>query len=94
MDCNPGRHVGRVVSIERDEAMEYDRQLEFDSEPELVRFIKDRLLTDTQRARLAEWHVSVEDLLNGRVPGPGDEAKYAWFFDQWNAKLGRKEFGF
>jgi len=56
-----------------------------------VDLIKRYLLTDTQRDVLSEVDATVSDLLNGRVEGDFD---YARFFDVWNARLGRRVFGF
>lgn len=56
-----------------------------------VALIRRYLLTDGQRHTLAEHDASVNDLLNGRIEN-FDE--YDRFFSEWNAKLGRKVFGF
>lgn len=64
------------------------------SEGYLVNQIRAYLLTEEQRAKLHEWNISIEDLLNGRVAGEDQDQKYAYFFDAWNAVVGRKEFGF
>ncbi|MDP2662042.1 MAG: hypothetical protein Q8R28_15060 [Dehalococcoidia bacterium] len=66
----------------------------FDSEAQLVEAIRGRLLTEEQRGKLYDWNLSIEDLLNGRVEGNDQDMKYAYFFDAWNAAIGRKVFGF
>jgi len=60
----------------------------------LVQQIRKYLLTGEQERTLMAWRLSIEDLLNGRVPGPACERKYKFFFDDWNDKLGREEFKF
>jgi Trp operon repressor len=63
-----------------------------DAEEHTVRIIKQHLLTPDQRAKLAARFISIEDLLNGRVEG--DQGIYDEIFSVWNAKLGRRMFGF
>lgn len=65
----------------------------YDEERYLVADIRDKLLTQGQRDLLYLNDLSVEDLLNGRVPSSHNHL-YAIFFDAWNAKIGRKVFGF
>ncbi len=64
-----------------------------DKEEYLVAAIKRCLRTDEQRQLLYTADLSIEDLLNGRY-----SIQYSvmvqHIFDEWNKKLGWKEFGF
>lgn len=79
---------------------EFDRQLEFDSEEQLVAYIRENLLTVGQARLMRNYDFTIEDLLNGRLKITGDEwyensdAMYRAFFEVWNSRLGRREFGF
>jgi len=63
-----------------------------DDEHWIVDAIKAHLLTPQQRQWLFEHDLSVEDLLNGRYGGDLEEEIYK-IYDDWNKKLGFKEFG-
>lgn len=60
----------------------------------LVSQIRHVLLTPEQKVKLNQWGISIEDLLNGRVEGRDQDEKYSYFFDAWNNRLGRREFGY
>lgn len=62
--------------------MTYDRRLEFDKEEELVDYIRKNLMTKELYTEMYKYNTTITDFL------------YQIFFDTWNAKLGRKEFGF
>lgn len=71
----------------------YDRQLEFEHEYQLVAYIRDNLTTVGLAHQMSSLGVTIEDVLNGRL-WPTVEYMYEVCFDTWNNKLGRKEFGF
>ncbi len=62
-----------------------------DDEHWVVAAIKKHLLTEEQRKLMFEADISIEDLLNGRVQIGSDLVTK--IFNEWNAKLGRKQFG-
>jgi hypothetical protein len=64
----------------------------FDDEHYLVSAIKTHLLIEDQRKWLFDQGLSIEDLLNGRWPENMEE-DIALLYDDWNLKLGWKEFG-
>lgn len=66
--------------------------LNSDNEGDTVGVIKRHLLTAEQWRKMSARTLSIEDLLNGRVEG--DQGIYDEVFGEWNAKLGRKLFGF
>lgn len=66
----------------------------YEEEYQLVKFIRQFLLTPEQKAKLEEWNITIEDILNGRIEGDLEGTKYNYFFDAWNEKLGKKAFGF
>ena len=63
----------------------------FDSERYLVDAIKKHLRTETQRLYLASIDVSIEDILNGRVPNRFIQVSNA-VKAEWNQKLGFNHF--
>jgi len=62
-----------------------------DGEEWAIRVIKKHLRTPEQQAWLAAQDYTLEDVLNGRTSG---DPEIQAMFDDWNAKLGVKEFGF
>jgi hypothetical protein len=56
-----------------------------------VEVIKRHLRTQPQKVWLEEQDMSISDLLGGRKPHTLD---VQWIFDDWNKKLGVKQFGF
>lgn len=73
--------------------MNYDRQLDFDKEYQLVDYIRKNLMTPELTGYLTNCGESIEAVLNGRLH-PECNALYDIMFNEWNGKLGRKEFGF
>jgi hypothetical protein len=59
----------------------------------LVKAIQKNLLSDADREFLDSTGYAVEDLLNGRTFGV-DPEHIQKIFNDWNCKLGWKEFGF
>lgn len=60
----------------------------------LVLFIKKYLRTPEQKALLDARDISIEDVLNGRIEGADQDGIYNMLFEDWNAKLGFRGFGF
>lgn len=61
----------------------------------LVDFVRQYLITEEQKKRLQQLNADIDDLFCGRVKGDElSDDPYSYFFDDWNEKLGRKEFGF
>jgi hypothetical protein len=56
-----------------------------------IEVIKRHLRTQPQKVWLEEQDMSISDLLGGRRPHTLD---VQWIFDDWNKKLGVKQFGF
>lgn len=78
----------QVVEFWRDDG-------EFYGEQYLVPAIKKWLRTEDQRQRMAKADISIEEMLNGRYEGGERIGKVVQsIFDEWNAKLGFKAFGF
>lgn len=65
---------------------------EFCGEEYLVPAIEKHLLTEDQRKRMFDAHLSIEKMLNGRYYGRQAPVVQA-IYDEWNAKLGFKAFG-
>lgn len=59
----------------------------------LVSGIRRWLLTESQRFWLYQRDISIEDILNGRIPG-GNPIEVLEMYADWNAKLGEHYFGF
>jgi hypothetical protein len=57
-----------------------------------IPIIKQYLRTPEQKAFLDANDWSIEDVLNGRIPG-GAPSEIAAMFEDWNSKLGKKLFG-
>jgi len=66
----------------------------FDKEEYLVAAIKRYLRTPEQKAILDARDISIEDVLNGRIEGADQDDIYNMLFNDWNAKLGFRGFGF
>ena len=66
----------------------------FDKEEYLVAAIKRYLRTPEQKAMLDARDISIEDVLNGRIVGADQDDIYNTLFEDWNAKLGFRGFGF
>lgn len=66
----------------------------FDKEEYLVAAIKRYLRTPEQKAMLDARDISIEDVLNGRIEGEDQDDIYNALFNDWNAKLGFRGFGF
>jgi hypothetical protein len=64
-----------------------------DGEEYTVQAIKRHLRTEKQRQTLHEMDLSLEDVLNGRFTGT-QEPVIQSMFDEWNAFLNKKTFGF
>ena len=64
-----------------------------DSEEYIVAAIKKHLRTPAQKAQMDKADVTIEDVLNGRIEG-GSPDWVQVMYDDWNIKLGWKEFGF
>lgn len=64
-----------------------------EDEKYIISFIRKYLITDAQKQRLYELNADIADLLNGRIRS-NIEDPYSYFFDDWNEKLGKKEFRF
>jgi hypothetical protein len=77
-----------------DKVSEFWKDGEFHEEHYLVAAIKKHLRTDEQRKALAEADISIEDMLNGRVANEAAMFVIDNIFNEWNAKLGHKAFGF
>ena len=71
----------------------YDELIDAGEEEYFVQAINKILLTASQRDFLADQHLQIADVLNGRFYGH-QEASVLAIFDDWNARLGRKEYGF
>ena len=56
-----------------------------------VALIRRYLLSDDQRQHLTAQNADISDLLNGRIE---NFTEYSAFVDAWNARLGRRVFGF
>ena len=65
-----------------------------EAEHYLVDAIKRHLLTSQQHTFLSTHSISIEDMLNGRVEGYFEQTTCDQIFEEWNKKLGWKEFGF
>lgn len=64
-------------------------------EEHVVPLIKKYLRTQEQKLFLVEHDITIEDVLNGRVEHfDGYEQFREAMFADWNAKLGKKHFGF
>jgi len=74
----------RAAFQEERESIEYDEKY-------LVRFIRDYLLTDEQKQRLAALNLDVADLCNGRFPITHSAEIHSWFAG-WNRSLGQRYF--
>jgi hypothetical protein len=64
-----------------------------EDEATAIEAIKLNLLTEEQRRWLFDNGLDVADILNGRFGGSLEDDANA-IFAEWNAKLGRREFGF
>jgi hypothetical protein len=65
---------------------------DFCGEQYLVEAIEKHLLTEDQRKRMFDAHLSIEKMLNGRY-GISLSPVVQAIYDEWNQKLGFKEFG-
>ena len=65
---------------------------DFCGEEYLVQAIEKHLQTEDQRKRLFDARLSVEKILNGRYYGEQEPLVQA-IYNEWNQKLGFKEFG-
>jgi hypothetical protein len=65
---------------------------EFHEESYLVQAIERWLLTEEQRKRIFDAHLSIEKMLNGRY-GEKEESAVEAIYNEWNAKLGHYQFG-
>jgi hypothetical protein len=75
----------------REQVSEWFRETS-DDEHWVVEAIKKHLRTDEQKLAIALADFSIEDMLNGRVPGNSELV--AAIFADWNAKLGCQHFRF
>lgn len=64
-----------------------------DREEYTVELIKRYLMPEALWALFAERHISIEDVLNGRVEGDDQQQLYDHIFHVWNSQLGRRAFG-
>ena len=64
----------------------------FDDESYLVRAIEKHLLTSTQCLLMLKHNLTIEKMLNGQFGM--EESIVDGIFDEWNAKLGYRAFGF
>ena len=72
-----------------------DQAADSGGEEYVVDIIQRELMSDEQWQALAKLRANVYDLLNGRIEEkPGEPDPFQSFFDDWNEKLGRREFGF
>jgi len=74
----------RAAFAEQRESIEYDEKY-------LVRFIRQFLLTDVQKERIAAWNIDVADLVNGRYPIRYSDEVRSWR-REWNQSLGERRF--
>ena len=65
-----------------------------DSEHDTERMVKKHLLTPAQKQWLFDSDYSLDDVFSGRIEGEQKQAEADQFFEDWNAKLGRRVFGF
>ena len=77
-----------------EDVVEFFRKGEFHEEHYLVAAIKRHLLTLAHRSFMHEGEFSIEDMLNGRVPGGIQTMVTNAIFEEWNEKLGFRKFGF
>ena len=63
------------------------------NQDQLVRAIRSHLLTEEQHIQMLLRELSIEDILNGRFRD-SDEEFVNRLFEEWNAELGWKGFGF
>ena len=70
---------------------EWFKDGEYDDEKYLVQAIKMHLLTEQQKTMLFRVDLSIEDCLNGRY---GEQPEVEAMYEEWNAKLGFRCFGF
>ena len=67
---------------------------EFCEEHYLIEAIEKHLLTEEQRKRMFDARLTIEKMLNGRYVGTPEVSRVVFdIYDEWNAKLGFKEFG-
>ena len=62
-------------------------------EHDLVRVIRDKVLTAKQREWLNSEDITIEDMLNGRVEGHAQQVGVDLIFITWNVYLGQNVFG-
>lgn len=76
------------------EVLDFFKNGEFCQEHYLVAAIKKHLRTQEQKQILFDLDFSIEDMLNGRVPGEANGNSVQAIYAEWNAKLGFHHFGF
>jgi hypothetical protein len=67
---------------------------EWCEEKYLVKAIELHLLTEEQRKRMFDLHLSIEKMLNGRYGGEDESAAVRSIYGEWNKKLGYHAFGY
>lgn len=75
-----------------EQVTEFFRNGEFHEESYLVEAIELYLQTDVQRQLIFDNRLSIEKMLNGRTQ-PQHSSITQQIYDEWNSKLGFKNFG-
>ena len=65
-----------------------------DSERDIENVVKRRLLDQSKKQWLFDNDLSLDDVFSGRIEGEEKQAYANLWFAEWNAKLGKKVFGF
>ena len=75
------------------QVVEFWKHGDFCEERYTVQAIEKHLLTEDQRKRMFDMRLSIEKMLNGRH-GNLESSTVDAIFEEWNTKLGFREFGF
>jgi hypothetical protein len=74
------------------EVVEFWKKGDFCEEHYLIEAIEKHLLTEEQKAKILAANLTIEKMLNGRYSI--EEEMVESIYQEWNAKLGFRSFGF